>query len=131
MIGLDVIGTVGVDEYRAREGFIDAESHGFSAAHQRHDRCLLLVAKSIAVGLMALHVRNWILLHPNHFRQEFGCQIPSDTAMGLPQGWAGNCCVAHRRHEQLRGFSVCCMEYLNRMSTAAADNRIDKLGVRE
>ena len=111
-----------------REGFIDAESHGFSAAHQHHNRCRPLVAKSIAAALMALYVRHWMLLHPNYFRQEFSCQIPSDTATGFPQGRASNCCIAHRRHEQLSGVSVCCVEYLERISTAAADNRIDKLG---
>ena len=109
MMGLDVLGAFGVDEHRAREGVIDAESHGFPAARQRRNRCHLLVANSIAAGLMALYMRNWIFLHSNHFRQEFGRQIPSDTAMGFPQDRTGNRCIVHRRHEQLGGVSVCCM----------------------
>jgi hypothetical protein len=55
---------------------------------------------------MALYMRNWILLHSKHFRQEFGRQIPPGTAMGFPQDQAGNRCIAHQRHEQLDGVSL-------------------------
>jgi hypothetical protein len=78
-----------------------------------------------------VHAELDTLLYSNHFRQEFGRQIPSDLAMGFSQGGAGNHCIAHRRHEQFGGVSVCCMEYLKMVSTTAADNRINKLGVRE
>lgn len=66
MMEHDVVGTAGMDEHGEREGFVDAEGHGFSAAHQRHNRCLLLVEKSIAACIMALGVRNRVLFHANH-----------------------------------------------------------------
>jgi hypothetical protein len=33
----------GMDEHGEREGVVEAESHGFSAAYQRHSRYLLVV----------------------------------------------------------------------------------------
>jgi hypothetical protein len=39
IVELDVPGTFGVDGHRAQERFIDADSHGFSAAYQRYNRC--------------------------------------------------------------------------------------------
>ena len=51
--------------------------------------------------------------------------------MGFLQDRAGKRYIPHRRHKQLGGVSVCCMEYVERRSTAAADNRMDKLAVRE
>src|SRR5271163_40595 len=45
MIELDVVRMAGMDEHSTREGVVDAESHGFSATHQRHNQCLMLVEK--------------------------------------------------------------------------------------
>jgi hypothetical protein len=56
MVGLDVLGTAGVNKYSKRKGVINAEGHGFSAAQYRHDQCLLLMAKSVTACLMTLDV---------------------------------------------------------------------------
>ena len=53
MMELDIVSIGSMDEHSKRESFIDAKSHGFSAAHQGHNRCLLLVKKLIASCLMA------------------------------------------------------------------------------
>lgn len=48
MVELDVVSIAGMDEHGEWEGVVDAKSHRLSAAHQRHNRCLLLVKKLIA-----------------------------------------------------------------------------------
>jgi hypothetical protein len=67
-----MVGMAGIDEHGEREGFVNAEGHGFSAAHQRHNRCLLLVEKSIAACIIALDVGNRVLFDANHIGQELG-----------------------------------------------------------
>jgi hypothetical protein len=82
-----------------RKGIADTKGHGFSASHQRHNRCLLFMSKSIPSCLMPLDVRNWELLDANQFCQEVDRQILSDTAMSFPQHRTSKGCITHGRHE--------------------------------
>lgn len=48
MMELDIVSNAGMGEHRKWEGVVDAQGHGFSAAHERHNRCLLFVKQLVA-----------------------------------------------------------------------------------
>ncbi len=132
MMDLDVIRMVGVDKYRERKDFVDAEGHGLAAAYKRHNCCLPFVEKSMAACVKALDVGNRVLLKANHIGQESVRQISSDTAVSVPQDRASNGCITRWYHEKPCGVCVCCINDLRvSISTATTENRIDKFRIRE
>lgn len=83
MVELDVVRVAGVDEHCKWEGVADARSHGFSTAHQCHDRRLLLMVKLVAARWPAQDMPNFTRFETNHIGHELVRQIPSNTAVRL------------------------------------------------
>src|SRR6201747_1466858 len=109
-MGPYVLGLASMDEHSQWKSFVDAEGHGFSATHQRYNRCSSLMGKTIAICMAAQDMWNFVLFSANHIRHELGRQIPSNTMMGSPQRWAGKICITNRCHEQLGRIPVFCMQ---------------------
>ncbi len=66
MIERNVLSLASMDEHGKREGFADAKGHGFSTAHERRDRRLLLVEKPVAHCLTALDMPDWTFFETRH-----------------------------------------------------------------
>lgn len=79
---------------------------------------------------MALDMRNVVFFQANFVGEELNSQVPSNAAMGFPQGWAANRSIAHWRHENFGCAPVICTVELKISPPGpAAEYRIEKLGL--
>src|SRR6266567_1826709 len=101
MMGFDVGRPSGVNEHGEPEDTVNAERHGLSSTHKRHDCRLLLVAKSKATCWTSLNMGDCVFFETDHTGQKLDRQIRPNLAMRFPKSRASNHCVAHRRHQQL------------------------------